>query len=99
MHYCVALNNLFFFLLIQNFTQDNWTQGIMEKSQWDLKKIRFQRRRLTWLDNLVLIYQRMHDAQLCEYEDRKIKKENKEFFQFTNIVNVMFHNYKPKVLD
>uniref|UniRef100_A0AAV2JLN0 Uncharacterized protein n=1 Tax=Knipowitschia caucasica TaxID=637954 RepID=A0AAV2JLN0_KNICA len=31
----------------QNFTQDNRTQGIMEKSQWDLKKIRFHRRRVT----------------------------------------------------
>ncbi|KAG1933868.1 gag-pol fusion protein [Pimephales promelas] len=53
----------------KNFTQDNRTQGIMEKSQWDLKKIRFQRRRLTRMDDYVQIYQRMHDAQLREYED------------------------------
>ncbi|KAK7162420.1 hypothetical protein R3I93_006654 [Phoxinus phoxinus] len=35
----------------QNFTQDNRTQGIMEKSQWDLKKISFQRRKLKRLDD------------------------------------------------
>jgi len=26
-------------IVFQNFTQDNRTQGIMEKSQWDLKKL------------------------------------------------------------
>ncbi|KAF3846402.1 hypothetical protein F7725_003480 [Dissostichus mawsoni] len=39
-----------------NYTEDNKTQGIMEKSQWDLKKIRFQRRRLTRLDDFVHTY-------------------------------------------
>ncbi|XP_077103147.1 uncharacterized protein LOC143754414 [Siphateles boraxobius] len=53
----------------QNFTQDNRTQGIMEKSQWDLKKIRFQRRRLKRLDDFVTIYKKMHDALLLEYAD------------------------------
>ncbi|RXN14389.1 hypothetical protein ROHU_028668 [Labeo rohita] len=53
----------------QNFTQDNHTQGIMEKSQWDLKKIRFQRKRLKRLDDFVQIYQKMHDALLVQYAD------------------------------
>lgn len=56
-------------LNFQNFTQDNRTQGIMEKSQWDLKKIRFQRRRLKRLDDFVSIYKKMHDALLLEYAD------------------------------
>lgn len=58
-------------LHFQNFTQDNRTQGIMEKSQWDLKRIRFQRRRLTRLDDFVHIYQKMHDALLLEYGDKE----------------------------
>ncbi|XP_026041873.1 uncharacterized protein LOC113032941 [Astatotilapia calliptera] len=62
----------------QNFTQDNRTQGIMEKSQWDLKKIRIQRRRLTRLDDFVEIYQKMHDALLLEYADMK-KSRQKSF--------------------
>lgn len=41
----------------------------MEKSQWDLKRIRFERRRLTRLDDFVQIYQRKHDALLREYGD------------------------------
>ncbi|RXN38611.1 hypothetical protein ROHU_013910 [Labeo rohita] len=53
----------------QNFTQDNHTQGIMEKSQWDLKQIRFQRKRLKRLDDFVQIYQKMHGALLVEYAD------------------------------
>lgn len=53
----------------QNFTQDNQTQGIMEKSQWDLKKIRFQRRRVTRLDDFVQTYQKMHDALVLEHAD------------------------------
>ncbi len=56
-------------IFFQNFTQDNHTQGIMEKSQWDLKKIRFQRKRLRRLDDFVQIYQKMHDALILEYKD------------------------------
>ncbi|XP_039465452.1 uncharacterized protein LOC120438914 [Oreochromis aureus] len=62
----------------QNFTQVNRTQGIMEKSQWDLKKICIQRRRLTRLDDFVEIYQKMHDALLLEYADMK-KSRQKSF--------------------
>jgi len=81
-------------IVFQNFTQDNRTQGIMEKSQWDLKKIRFQRRRLTRMDDYVQIYQRMHDAQLREYEDteRSRKKVWKYFlclYLLQNIVILM----------
>ena len=41
----------------------------MEKSQWDLKSIRFQRRKVTRLDDFVQRYQEMHDALLREYSD------------------------------
>lgn len=50
----------------------------MEKSQWDLKKIRIQRRRLTRLDDFVEIYQKMHDVLLLEYTDMK-KSRQKSF--------------------
>ncbi|KAI2646856.1 Inactive ubiquitin carboxyl-terminal hydrolase 50 [Labeo rohita] len=53
----------------QNFTEDNRTQGIMEKSQWDLKRIRLQRRQFSRLDDFVRVYQKMHDALLFEYGD------------------------------
>ncbi|KAJ4923070.1 hypothetical protein JOQ06_027806, partial [Pogonophryne albipinna] len=60
----------------QNYTKDNMTQGIMEKSQWDLKKIRFQQKRLTRLDDLVHTYKVMHNALLREYQD-SLKTKNK----------------------
>lgn len=76
----------------------------MEKSQWDLKTIRFQRRRLTRMDDFVQIYQRMHDAQLREYEDteRSRKKVWKHFlclYLFQYIVNLMTISYKHKMLE
>uniref|UniRef100_A0A3Q0R841 Macro domain-containing protein n=1 Tax=Amphilophus citrinellus TaxID=61819 RepID=A0A3Q0R841_AMPCI len=58
------------------YTVANRTQGIMEKSQWDLKKIRFQRRRLTRLDDFVDVYQQMHDAVIREYRD--VEKSRKK---------------------
>ncbi|XP_032365949.1 uncharacterized protein LOC116684162 [Etheostoma spectabile] len=62
----------------QNYTQDNQTQGIMEKSQWDLKKIRFQRRRLTRLDDFVYTYKITLNALLREYRDSlKTKKTHR----------------------
>lgn len=51
----------------QNFTQDNKTQGIMEKSQWDLKKIRLKGRRLTRLDDFMKTYKDTHTAN-TEFE-------------------------------
>ncbi|RXN12247.1 hypothetical protein ROHU_010188 [Labeo rohita] len=61
-----------------NFTQDNKTQGIMEKSQWDLKKIRFKGRRLTRLDDFIMTYKAMHTAILREYSDaERITKRKK----------------------
>ncbi|XP_036947941.1 uncharacterized protein TM_0508-like [Acanthopagrus latus] len=46
----------------------------MEKSQWDLKKIRFQQKRLTRLDDFVHTYKVMHEGLLREYQDSlKIK--------------------------
>ena len=56
-------------IYFQNFTKDNKTQGIMEKSQWDLKQIRFQRRRLTRRDDFVTAYQNTHIALLREFAD------------------------------
>ncbi|KAF4114423.1 hypothetical protein G5714_004646 [Onychostoma macrolepis] len=58
-----------------NYTNDNKTQGIMEKSQWDLKRVRFQRRRLTRLDDFVHIYQISHNALLKEFSDSTRKKK------------------------
>lgn len=52
-------------------------QGIMEKSQWDLK-IGFNEKRLRRLDDFVQIYQKMHDALLLEYED--VERCRKFFF-------------------
>ncbi|KAF3833239.1 hypothetical protein F7725_026904 [Dissostichus mawsoni] len=48
----------------------------MEKSQWDLKKIRFQQKRLTRLDDFVHTYKVMHNALLREYQD-SLKTKNK----------------------
>ncbi|KAG1974126.1 hypothetical protein F2P79_001221 [Pimephales promelas] len=56
----------------QNFTQDNWTQVIMEKSQWDLKKICFQRRRLKRLDDFVTISKKTHDVCRCGKMQKEI---------------------------
>ncbi|XP_026115145.1 uncharacterized protein LOC113093793 [Carassius auratus] len=53
----------------QNITQDNKTLGVIEKSQWDLKHIRFTSGRLTRLDNFVAQYRISHTVLLKEYED------------------------------
>ncbi|KAF4098083.1 hypothetical protein G5714_022091 [Onychostoma macrolepis] len=47
----------------------------MEKSQWDLKPVRFQRRRHTQLDDFVHIYQISHNALLREFSDSTRKKK------------------------
>ncbi|KAI4827491.1 hypothetical protein KUCAC02_030880 [Chaenocephalus aceratus] len=67
----------------QNYTKDNMTQGIMEKSQWDLKKIRFQQKRLTRLDDFVHTYKVMHNALLREYQD-SLKTKNKVMKKILN---------------
>ncbi|KAI4811128.1 hypothetical protein KUCAC02_014047 [Chaenocephalus aceratus] len=51
------------------------TQGIMEKSQWDLKKIRFQQKRHT--------YKVMHNALMREYQD-SLKTKNKVMKKILN---------------
>ena len=57
----------------------------MEKSQWDLKRIRFQRRRLTRLDDFVQTYQNMHDALIIEYQDgERTRKKVRSIFCFCN---------------
>uniref|UniRef100_A0AAV2JFQ0 Ubiquitin-like protease family profile domain-containing protein n=1 Tax=Knipowitschia caucasica TaxID=637954 RepID=A0AAV2JFQ0_KNICA len=53
----------------QNITMANHTQGIMEKSQWDLKHLRFQSRTYSQLDDVVLQYQALHKSLLREYRD------------------------------
>lgn len=62
----------------QNFTQDNKTQGVMEKSQWDLKKIRFKGRRLTRLDDFINTYKDTHKALLREFHDSQRVTKRKE---------------------
>ncbi|XP_056266036.1 uncharacterized protein LOC130190575 isoform X2 [Pseudoliparis swirei] len=47
----------------------------MEKSQWDLKKIRFQRRRLTRLDDFVHTSKTTLKALLREYSDSLKRKK------------------------
>ncbi|KAL7370450.1 hypothetical protein ABVT39_000967 [Epinephelus coioides] len=63
----------------QNTTEDTKTQGIMEKSQWDLKHIRFRSRRLTRLDDFVSQYQSSHTALLRDFEDSKKVLGRKRF--------------------
>ncbi|XP_056599417.1 uncharacterized protein LOC130417719 isoform X1 [Triplophysa dalaica] len=58
-----------FYFSYQNFTQDNKTQGIMEKSQWNLKKICFRGRRLNRLDDFIMTYKDTHTALLREFND------------------------------
>lgn len=58
-------------MIFQNITENNKTQGIMEKSQWDLKHIRLRSGRLTRLDDFVVQYQISHTVLLKEYEDSK----------------------------
>ncbi|KAK7877304.1 hypothetical protein WMY93_031996, partial [Mugilogobius chulae] len=60
----------------QNYSRDNMTQGIMEKSQWDLKKIRFQQRRMTRIDDFASSYKDMHYALLREYKDVNTQKKS-----------------------
>lgn len=43
----------------------------MEKSQWDLKHIRFRTKTLTRLDDFVSKYQSSHTALLREFEGSK----------------------------
>lgn len=60
----------------------------MEKSQWDLKKIRFQRKRLTRLDDFAQTYKVMHNALLREYQD-SLKRKNKVRYLTTFILNAV----------
>lgn len=52
----------------------------MEKSQWDLKKIRFQHKSLTRLDDFVHTYKKMHEALLREYQDSLRKNKEKVWY-------------------
>ncbi|XP_052394646.1 uncharacterized protein LOC127942748 isoform X1 [Carassius gibelio] len=80
-------NNALRKLTRQNITKDNKTQGVMEKSQWDLKHIRFTSGRLTRLDDFVAQYRISHTALLKEYEDservfrRKTYRVEKEIWK------------------
>lgn len=64
---------------------DKVSQGIMEKSQWDLKMIRFQWRQLTRLDNFVYTYKTTVTMTLRrDYSDSLKGKEKKK----VNILNL-----------
>ncbi len=54
----------------------------MEKSQWDLKRIRFQHKRLTRFDDFAHTYKRMHEALLTEYKDSKNQEKGMMFSLF-----------------
>ena len=47
----------------------------MEKSQWDLKQIRFQRKKMTRLDDFVDTYKVTLKALLREYADSQRRKK------------------------
>jgi hypothetical protein len=66
-----------FYVSIQNYTQDNRTQGIMEKSQWDLKKVRLQGRRFKRMDDFVAMHKVSTNALLREYAD-SLKERRKQ---------------------
>lgn len=55
----------------KNYTMDNQTQGIMEKSQWDLKLVRFEGKKMSRLDDFVTKYKSTQKALLREYADSK----------------------------
>lgn len=65
--------------IVVNFypVEYNKTEGIMEKSQWDLKNIRLHSRPFHRLDDFVVQYQHMHSAQLREFVDTGEKKNSK----------------------
>ena len=55
----------------------------MEKSQWDLKKVRLMSRRFSRMDDFVSIYKGSMDALLREYADSlKRKKKQKVICYF-----------------
>ena len=88
-------------ILPQNCTRDNRTQGIMEKSQWDLKKICFQRRQLTRLDDFVHTYKITLKGLPREYTDyvrRKRKVKFKNSFALYFIILKFFHD-TPDICD
>ncbi|XP_063075866.1 uncharacterized protein LOC134465901 [Engraulis encrasicolus] len=62
----------------QNYTADNHTQGIMEKSQWDLKKVRLEQRRFARFDDFVLMHQASLSALLMEYADAVRSSKQKQ---------------------
>ncbi len=85
-----AMFVLYIYIFFFYYTNDNKTQGIMEKSQWDLKRVRFQRRRLTRLDDFVHIYQISHNALLREFSDSTRKKKVRLIFSFKNIKYIFY---------
>lgn len=58
----------------------------MEKSQWDLKHLRFHARQFSRLDDFVVQYQSMHSAQLREFADSAKKKLKKVCQYFINML-------------
>ncbi|XP_077975501.1 uncharacterized protein LOC144431350 [Styela clava] len=61
----------------QNLAKDNRTQGIMEKSQQELKRTRFNNRRFKRLDEIAVVYDQLHDSLIREYQDNLIVRPKK----------------------
>lgn len=70
----------------------------MEKSQWDLKKVRLQGRRLTRLDDFVDQYKNSHIALLREFQDSKwisqmkVKNDYHLIYKCLNVIARLFNN-------
>ena len=79
MHVCQVQN----FHLLQTFACNNRTQGQIEKSQQELKRMRLENRRCKNLAELAVVHHKMSKSLVTEYEDGKQKKiEKKEMVGF-----------------
>ena len=79
-----------FYVSIQNYTQDNRTQGIMEKSQWDLKKVRLQGRRFKRMDDFVAMHKVSTNALLREYADSLKERRKQKVICYFNLKTCMY---------
>jgi len=77
----------------------------MEKSQWDLKKIRFKGRRLTRLDDFITTYKDTHTALLREFSDaerltkRKVKQSHYVVFKCLLVNVILLRKKKTQSTD
>jgi len=66
------------FHLLQTFASNNRTQGQIEKSLQELKRTRLENRRYKNLAELAVVYHKMSNSLVTEYEDGKRKKIKKK---------------------